>query len=85
MSDQTRDPRPEDGGLGELLSGLEPPAHRPNFWRALDARIDLVNALRDAEVPDPYYGGPRGFEDVFDMCEGACRGLIDHLRRSHGA
>ena len=42
-------------------------------------------APRDAEVPDPYYGGPRGFEDVFDMCEAACRGLIDHLRRVHGA
>jgi protein-tyrosine phosphatase len=42
-------------------------------------------APRDAEVPDPYYGGPRGFEDVFDMCEAACRGLIQHLRRAHGA
>jgi protein-tyrosine phosphatase len=42
-------------------------------------------APKDAEVPDPYYGGPRGFEDVFDMCEAACRGLIDHLRRVHGA
>ena len=40
-------------------------------------------APRDAEVPDPYYGGPRGFEDVFDMCEAACRGLIEHLRRRH--
>ena len=37
----------------------------------------------DAEVPDPYYGGARGFEDVFDMCEAACRGLIAHLRRVH--
>ena len=23
----------------------------------------------DAEVPDPYYGGPRGFDEVFDICE----------------
>jgi protein-tyrosine phosphatase len=37
----------------------------------------------DAEVPDPYYGGPRGFEEVFDLCEAACRGLIAHLRRAH--
>ncbi len=37
----------------------------------------------DAEVPDPYYGGPRGFEDVFDLCEAACRGLIAELRRAH--
>jgi protein-tyrosine phosphatase len=39
----------------------------------------------DAEVPDPYYGGPRGFEDVFDICEAACRGLLAHLRGAHGA
>jgi protein-tyrosine phosphatase len=41
-------------------------------------------APRDAEVPDPYYGGPRGFEDVFDLCEAACRGLIAYLRHEHG-
>jgi protein-tyrosine phosphatase len=40
-------------------------------------------APRDADVPDPYYGGPSGFEDVFDMCEAACRGLIEHLRQTH--
>jgi protein-tyrosine phosphatase len=42
-------------------------------------------APEDAEVPDPYYGGPTGFDDVFDICERACRGLLEHLRRAHGA
>jgi protein-tyrosine phosphatase len=37
----------------------------------------------DAEVPDPYYGGPQGFDRVFDICEAACRGLLEHLRRTH--
>jgi protein-tyrosine phosphatase len=37
-----------------------------------------------AEVPDPYYGGPKGFDRVFDICEAACRGLLDHIRRTHG-
>jgi protein-tyrosine phosphatase len=37
----------------------------------------------DAEVPDPYYGGPQGFDDVFDICEAACAGLLAHLRRTH--
>ncbi|OGA26313.1 MAG: phosphotyrosine protein phosphatase [Betaproteobacteria bacterium RIFCSPLOWO2_02_FULL_67_26] len=32
------------------------------------------------EVPDPYYGGPEGFERVLDMVEQAARGLLDHLR-----
>jgi protein-tyrosine phosphatase len=34
-----------------------------------------------SEVPDPYYGGPNGFEDVLDLIEAASRGLIGHLRR----
>jgi protein-tyrosine phosphatase len=34
-----------------------------------------------SEVPDPYYGGPNGFEHVLDLIESAARGLIEHLRR----
>ncbi|HEY2808377.1 MAG TPA: low molecular weight protein-tyrosine-phosphatase [Steroidobacteraceae bacterium] len=33
------------------------------------------------EVPDPYYGGPNGFEDVLDLTEAAARGLLAYLRR----
>ncbi len=33
------------------------------------------------EVPDPYYGGPNGFEEVLDLVEAASRGLLAHLRR----
>lgn len=36
-----------------------------------------------SEVPDPYYGGGDGFERVLDICEAACRGLLDHLRENH--
>jgi len=41
-------------------------------------------APQGAEVPDPYYGGPEGFEEVFDVCEAACKGLLAHLRAQHG-
>jgi len=34
----------------------------------------------DAEVPDPYGGGGDDFELVLDICERACRGLLDHVR-----
>ncbi len=36
-----------------------------------------------ASVPDPYYGGPEGFAEVFEICEAACRGLLAHLRSAH--
>ena len=32
------------------------------------------------DVPDPYYGGADGFENVLDVVERACRGLLDHVR-----
>ncbi len=31
------------------------------------------------EVPDPYYGGPDGFEQMFDLLHRSCLGLLDHL------
>jgi len=34
-----------------------------------------------AEVPDPYYGGPDGFDIVLDICEAGCVGLLDHLQQ----
>ena len=34
----------------------------------------------DLDVPDPYYGGPDGFEKVLDQVEAACKGLLDALR-----
>jgi protein-tyrosine phosphatase len=39
----------------------------------------------DLDVPDPYYGGTRGFEDVLDLVEAACRGLVAEIRRRGSA
>lgn len=37
-----------------------------------------------AEVPDPYYGGPEGFDHVFDICVAACEGLLRTLTERPG-
>ena len=37
-------------------------------------------AATPEDVPDPYYGGPNGFEEVLDLVEQATRGLLAHLR-----
>lgn len=37
----------------------------------------------DLDVPDPYYGGERGFEDVHDMVERASAAFLRHLRAGH--
>ena len=31
------------------------------------------------EVPDPYYLGPQGFENVLDVLEDGCNGLLEHI------
>jgi protein-tyrosine phosphatase len=34
----------------------------------------------DLDVPDPYYGGADGFDDVFELVRAACVGLLERLR-----
>jgi protein-tyrosine phosphatase len=38
-------------------------------------------APSDAEVPDPYYGGPDGFAEVMRMIEAAVPGLVERVRK----
>lgn len=59
--------------------------------------LDPINAegklflLRDfdpgspkgSSVPDPYYGGAAGFEEVLDLCFAGCQGLLDHILSRH--
>ncbi len=35
------------------------------------------------EVPDPYYGGLKGFETVLDLVEEASEGLLAHIKKDH--
>jgi protein-tyrosine phosphatase len=37
-----------------------------------------------AAVPDPYYGGDAGFDQVIELCFAACRPLLDRVRRERG-
>lgn len=69
---------------------------RENLGHLLDLRMDSTSrphlgllrafdplAPRHAEVPDPYYGGATGFEDVLDLCTAACNGLLEQIRQDH--
>ena len=38
------------------------------------------HATSNLNVPDPYYGGPRGFENVHDIVERSCAALLAHIR-----
>lgn len=49
---------------------------QPQFSVTLSLLLNYSANYRGRDVPDPYYGGPRGFEDVFEMVEDGCRGLL---------
>jgi protein-tyrosine phosphatase len=43
--------------------------------------LEYAPQLGRVEVPDPYYGGPEGFNTVLDYVEDACQGLIEYVRK----
>jgi low molecular weight protein-tyrosine phosphatase len=54
------------------------PAHSRDRVRLL---LEFAPNAVVTEVPDPYYGGPNGFEEVLDLVEAAAQGLLHHLRQ----
>lgn len=65
-------------------------AHAQRLVRPDDASAELKlfrdfdPAPGDRQVPDPYYGGAAGFEEVLDIVERTCEALLAHLREAHG-
>jgi protein-tyrosine phosphatase len=45
--------------------------------------LDFATASPETAVPDPYYGGPDGFEHVLDLVEEASEGLLEDIRERH--
>ena len=42
-------------------------------------------SVGDLDVPDPYYGAAGGFEEVLDLVQAACEGLLEHVRAGEPA
>jgi protein-tyrosine phosphatase len=61
------------------LAGIGGPGERARLFRDHDP--DPSAAEGDADVPDPYYGGPDGFEEVLEMVERTATALVDALLR----
>lgn len=74
----------------DLLLALDRENLRELLARAPEDARPKVRLLRefdpasvasgDLDVPDPYYGGANGFEDVLDLIEAACAGLLGEVR-----
>jgi protein-tyrosine phosphatase len=58
------------------LTELKP----PDFEGYLGLLLDFAPDHATREVPDPYFGGPEGFERVLDLVEASVDGLLQRLR-----
>ncbi len=45
------------------------------YWNKVSLMCEY-GSLSIQEVPDPYYGGEEGFENVLDILQNSCEGLI---------
>lgn len=67
--------------LSLLEEGCPP---EPVFHRKLRRLTEFIpsdSKLVGAQVvPDPYYGGPSGFDAVLDLVEAACDGVVQHIQ-----
>lgn len=63
------------------LRGLTPDPQSAAKVRLLR---EFDTGAESLEVPDPYYGGPEGFERVIDLVHAACLGVLDCLQDMRG-
>ena len=50
-----------------------------NYTAKIRRMTDFCSTSQVSEVPDPYYGGNQGFENVLDILEDACQGLLEFI------
>lgn len=66
----------------DRMLGNRDEGDRLRYFRDFDPAASSHPARSpEAEVPDPYYGGPEGFERVFQIVKRTSEGLLDHLER----
>ena len=63
-----------------LLQALARDEHERSKVRLLREFDPASVATGDLEVPDPYYGAAGGFEEVLDLVQAACEGLLVEIR-----
>lgn len=63
-----------DQDIAEQLK-LRSPVHKEKIKLA----TEFSKKFKGQPIPDPYYMGPSGFDDVMDIVVDSCEGLIAHL------
>jgi protein-tyrosine phosphatase len=94
LSGASRQVRPEDFEGFDLILAMdasnlenlrrlapdEPARAKVKLLREFEGRAGSQSSDGDLDVPDPYYEGRGGFEEVLDLVQAACAGLLEQLR-----
>ena len=59
-----------------ILESMAPTRHK----NKVSLFLDFAKEKAESEVPDPYYGGDKGFDHVFDLVEAASEGLLNEIK-----
>ncbi|MBI9103494.1 MAG: low molecular weight phosphotyrosine protein phosphatase [Spirochaetales bacterium] len=54
------------------------------YYEKVKMMTDFSSGYQKIDVPDPYYGGDSGFEEVLNILDDSCRGLLMELKRNNG-
>ncbi len=68
-----------DNANMEILNRLCP----KELHERLGLFLQYAQQHKLTEVPDPYYGGDDGFDQVLNMVEDASAGLLQHILKKH--
>lgn len=67
----------------DLMGAFERWSHKAKLPKDAYKKVKLMCSYckkhSETEVPDPYYGGPQGFEKVLNILEDACEVLLDNI------
>lgn len=70
----------DDGNIDDLMERCPDVENQ----RKIGRMTDFCRLKQADHVPDPYYGGAQGFENVLDLLEDACAGLLEELKKPEG-
>ena len=66
--------------LADVLDELPSDRHdRVRMFRSYDPAVDATGPDDVPDLPDPFYGGPEGFDDVLAIVERTARQLVREL------
>ncbi len=89
IDSRARQFQPEDYDEFDYIVAMDQSNFR-NIIKATGYKHDGLILMREFdnikdsdEVPDPYYGGPEGFQNVFDMLKRCNENFLDHLIEKH--